>query len=190
MKYKDSRIVYISAVRISPTTMSCPSYSTLNKSCLTLIRFLLHTPTPALSDPRPELPGSVFPCFRGPEDPRYVRNTWTAIEGRHSVRAEANVHYRPDPTQPEFLVEWRSATTIVTVFYPSILSLVVTPVSCILGLPCSVPVPFVVPSDLTHVLCSSPNYKGSSVMYVPAVRISIPLTSCTLYSITLSFTSL
>src|SRR6266481_7768432 len=67
IKYKYSWIVYISAVRISPTTMSCPSYSTLNKSCLTLICFLLHTPTPALSDPRPELPGSVFPRTRGPE---------------------------------------------------------------------------------------------------------------------------
>src|SRR6266481_3882944 len=28
-----------------------------------------------------------------------------------------------------------------------------------------------------------PNYKGSSVMYVPAVGILIPLMSCTLYSI-------
>src|SRR6266481_6321897 len=67
IKYKDSRIMYISAVRISPTTMSCPSYSTLNKDCLALICFLLPTPTPALSNPRPEFPGSVFPRTRGPE---------------------------------------------------------------------------------------------------------------------------
>src|SRR6266481_2974997 len=116
IKYKDSQIVYISAVRISPTTMSCPSYSTLNKSCLTLIHFLLCTPTPALSDPRPKLLGSMFPRTRGPEDPRYVQNTWTVIEGRRSMRAEANVQYRPNPTQPEFPVEWHSAAMVITVY--------------------------------------------------------------------------
>src|SRR6266481_3254224 len=67
IKYKDSRIVYISAVQISLTITSCPSYSTLNKSCLTLIHFLLHAPTPALSDPRPELLGSMFLRTRGPK---------------------------------------------------------------------------------------------------------------------------
>src|SRR6266481_10071604 len=85
-------------------TASCPSYSTLNKSCLALIRFPLRTPTPALSD---RDPSSQVPCFRGPEDPRYVRNTWTAIEGRCSTRAEANVQYRPGLTRPEFRVEWQ-----------------------------------------------------------------------------------
>src|SRR6266481_7673855 len=38
-------------------------------------------------------------------------------------------------------------------------SLVVTPVSCTLGLLCSVLVPFIVPLDLMHVLCSSQTIK-------------------------------
>src|SRR6266481_6463501 len=48
---------------------------------------------------------------------------------------------------------------LFSVSYLSIPSLVVTPVSCILGLLCSVLVPFVVPLDLMHTLCSSQTIK-------------------------------
>src|SRR6266481_1808954 len=48
---------------------------------------------------------------------------------------------------------------LFSIYYPFIPSLVVTPVSCTLGLPCSVLVPFIVPLDLVHVLCSSQTIK-------------------------------
>src|SRR6266481_9161922 len=67
IKYKDSQIVYISAVQISPMTTSCPSYLTINKDCLALTHFLLCTPTPALSNPKPKFLGSKFPRTQGPE---------------------------------------------------------------------------------------------------------------------------
>ena len=103
--------MYISVVRISPMTTSCPSYLTINKDCLALtcsyfVPLPLHYPTWD--------PSSQVLSFQEPEDLRYMWNTWTVIEGRCSTWAEANIQYWHDPTWSKFPVEWHSAATIMT----------------------------------------------------------------------------
>src|SRR6266481_5515825 len=80
------------------------------------------------------------------------------------VRKPEVLRSQPDPRVIHFPAPVPMRTSLLpsdfhfllfSIYYPSVPSLVVTPVSCTLGLPCSVPVPFVVPSDLAHVLCLS-----------------------------------
>src|SRR6266481_5331368 len=73
---------------------------------------------------------------------------------------------------------------LFSISYPSIPSLVVTPVSCILGLLCSVLVPFIVPSDLAHVLCSSQTIKDPVSCMFPQFEYRIHL--CIVLSLDLS----
>src|SRR6266481_4598078 len=65
------------------SALSCTLYLTLSLSFVSTLPYTLTS-----SHPIPALPN---PIIRGSEILRYIQNPWTAIEGRCSARAEANV---------------------------------------------------------------------------------------------------